>query len=330
MTNPSHCLRWQVVRDLGLETEELVELEEMRRQDAILQTLLKFQNSDGSFRPDKLTATSSVIQATAIALTKLEFFGFDNSMPEVERAASYLFSIQHKDGSWPCQNVDVADGEAYDMVPLQTAYPLWGLASVGYAKHPQAEKGYDWLLSKQLDDGAWPVGTASGNYGYIAGYRKLPNSRQGCRVNTICALLAFSYHEVRKKDTKIRRGLDVLLGRQTYDRYCMGYNAARCIGVEPSSGFFSYFAYHDIVIIAELVVRFGGGLQDNRIEKLVIFVNECQNPMGLWEYEKSPAVTHWLTYRLGKAIEKIEYNDSWININPSVSLNAYKKGKIRF
>ena len=41
----------------------------------------------------------------------------------------------------------------------------------------RARPGYEWLLAQRLPDGAWPTGIASGNTGYMAGYRRLAHSR---------------------------------------------------------------------------------------------------------------------------------------------------------
>ncbi|NJO68524.1 MAG: terpene cyclase/mutase family protein [Bacteroidetes bacterium] len=331
LSNPSPCLRWQVLKELkDSSEEELEELYAIRHLDPIVQSLLKLQNNDGSFKPDTLTATTSVVQATSIGLVKLGFLGFDYNFPQVMKGAEYLFSQQRSDGAWDFQEIGDEGDEQYDMVPLQTGYPLWGLASVGLARHINSEKAYKWLMAQQLDDGAWPVGFASGNYGYIAGYRKLPNSRQGCRVNTTCALLALSLHPTRRNNINVQRALDVLLGRQTLDKHCMGFNIARFIGVEPSKGFFSFFANHDLALVADLIWKIGGGMQDKRITRLVEFIKKTQGPLGLWEYSPSPLVTHWLTFSLQKSLARIQYNEEWVGMTPDVAFQQYKKTKKRY
>jgi hypothetical protein len=73
------------------------------------------------------------------------------------------------------------EGEGYSMIPLQTALPLRALAFCGYAEDPQAERAYEWLLAQRLEDGAWPTGIASGNYGGVrCRIRRMPHSRWGC------------------------------------------------------------------------------------------------------------------------------------------------------
>lgn len=331
LTNPSPCLRYKILSNMQEhDKNELDELNIARRNDPILKSILDLQNSDGSFRISSRTATTSIVQSTSIALTMLAYLGFDKNMIEVQKAVDYLFSRQLIDGSWEYEDYDSEDGETYNMVPLQTAFPLWGISSVGCAMHPKLEKSYDWLLDKQLEDGAWPVGTVSGNYGYIAGYRKLPNSKNGCRVNTTCSLLALSNHPIFKKDKRTLNALDILLGRRTIERHSMGLNIARCLGIEKSSGFFSYFAGHDIALVLSIISKVGVGLQDSRVKAIVDTVKSFQNEFGLIEYEKSPIVTQWLTYDVSAYLDNISYGDTWINKTPDYALRSYQKSKVRY
>jgi hypothetical protein len=115
------------------------------------------------------------------------------------------------------------------MMPLQTALPLRGLAAAGYATDPRVERAYDWLLAQRLDDGAWPIGIASGHAGYIAGYRRLPGS-SGCRVTTEAAIAALVLHPERRRSPETRRALDLLLQRETRDEWALGSEVERLSG----------------------------------------------------------------------------------------------------
>lgn len=331
LTNPSPCLRYKIISNMQEPNkDELDELDIARQNDPILKSILDLQNLDGSFRISSRTATTSIVQSTSIALTMLAYLGFDKNMTQVQKAVDYLFSRQLTDGSWEYEDYGSEDGETYNMVPLQTAFPLWGISSVGYATHSKLEKSYDWLLNKQLEDGAWPVGTVSGNYGYIAGYRKLPNSKNGCRVNTTCSLLALANHPALRKDKRTFRALDILLGRQTMERHSMGLNIARCLGIEKSTGFFSYFAEHDIALILSIISKTGVSIQDSRVKGIVDTVKSFQNEFGLIEYEKSPIVTQWLTYDVSIYLDEISHGDTWINKIPDYALKSYQKNKVRY
>lgn len=128
--------------------------------------------------------------------------------------------------------LDLSEAEAprdgYAMMPLQTALPLRGLAACGFSGDPRAERAYDWLLAQRLPDGAWPTGLArSGVYGYVAGYRRMPHSRWGCRSNTTGALLCLALHPQRRSGPQDERvaslvsfvkGLQGPLGLWEYQR----------------------------------------------------------------------------------------------------------------
>lgn len=298
LTSPSAHLRLMVLQNLmGKEANdpEVKELADRAGTDKIITDILHLQNEDGSFKTDIITATGSIIQATSIALVKLGFLGFDSNYLPVSKAVEFLISSQEKDGKWRLEIKSDEEG-SYDMVPLQTAFPLLGLAAVGLYEHKSAEKGYEWLLTQQLKDGAWPTGTASGNYGYVAKYRMLKNSRFGCRSNTTCALLAFSYHPGYLNNENILLALNHLLENQKFERHNFGYNLARLINIEPSQGFFTYFAQNDALISYTLIQRFGVNNNDSKVAKILEFVNSLQNPIGFWQYNNNPTVNHWLTY----------------------------------
>lgn len=95
------------------------------------------------------------------------------------------------------------------------------------------KQAYDWLLAQRLEDGAWLTGIASGDYGYVAGYHRLAHSRWGYRSNT-SALNCLVHHPERRSDPEDRRALDLLLGRETWEKHTLGFEVARLIGVEPA------------------------------------------------------------------------------------------------
>ncbi len=154
------------------------------------------------------------------------------------------------------------------MIPLQTAFPLRGLAACGYAQDKRAELAYQWLLGQRLEDGAWPTGMASGVHGYVAGYRRIAHSRWGCRSNTTAALICLAFHPQRAKSPEARRALDLLLGRETREETQVGFETARCIGVEETRGFISHFAKFDSGLMLDLCWRIGASLEDERVADL--------------------------------------------------------------
>ncbi len=222
LADPSPRLRLRVLRDLlgrAKDDAEVLELAAIGKTDPLVVGLLSGQQADGSW-PRGLsgdTSATTPVLATALALMRLGYLGLDSGHQAIRKGAEFLFSRQNSDGSWPLNQAgEEGEGrEKYTMIPLQTALPLRGLAACGYAQDQRAERGYDWLLEQRLPDGAWPTGRASGVNGYVAGYRKIAHSRWGCRSNTTGALLCLGLHPVRRTGVEARRGLDLLLGRET-------------------------------------------------------------------------------------------------------------------
>jgi hypothetical protein len=252
--------------------------------------------------------------ATAFALRRLGYWGFDGSHPAVRRGAEYLFNQQHSDGSWPLMeeaalidgNSELQANERYSMIPLQTAFPLRGLAACGYATDPRAERAYDWLLAQRLDDGAWPTGIAAGVYGYVAGYRKLLGSRWGCRSNTTGALICLAFHPERCTSDPARRALDLLLGQERRELISLGLEVARLVGAEPPHGFFTYFARFDLALLVDLCGRVGISRHEPRLSDLLGFIHSLQGEYGLWESEEWPQASRWLTFDLLRSLYRLK------------------------
>jgi hypothetical protein len=281
-------LRWLVLRDIfhrPADDPEVVELAPLRETDPLLVDILALQDPDGSWRPGVLAvgrAGGSRTLMTALALTRLGYLGLDSNHSAIQRGAEFLFAQQRSDGSWPLgEDIALTDsgGEApfseipakerYSMMPLQTAFPLRGLAMCGYATDPRAERAYEWLLAQRLPDGAWPTGIAAGVFGYVGGYRRLAHSRWGCRSNTTGSLMCLALHPEHRTSEPARRALDLLLGRETREAYALGFEVARLVGAEVARGFITYFARFDLALILDLCGRIGASKDDERVAENV-------------------------------------------------------------
>ena len=344
LADPSACLRWRVMHDLldlPASHPELAEVAALRQADPLAAELLSLQRPDGAWDPAALAHSwgrGSRLTATALALSRLGYLGFDRSHPAVGRAAGYLFSRQQPDGAWPLHQDEVdVEGDApapvregYNMIPLQTALPLRGLAACGYAADPRCEAAYDWLLAQRLPDGAWPTGMASGVYGYVAGYRRLPHSRWGCRSNTTGALLCLANHPQRRSGPEARQALDLLLGRETREGYTLGFEAARLVGAEPPGGFITFFARFDLALLLHLCAQIGADKSDRRVSSLVEFVLAQQGSSGLWDYPSHPQVSRWVTLDLLRSLGQIDLNAGWESREPQTPFQPYPKKNKRF
>lgn len=333
LADPSPCLRWLVLRDLLGRPDhdpEAQELAGLRAQDPLVRELVDAQAADGSWA----SGDGYSIRSTALALARLGYLGCDRATPAVARGAAYLFRQQREDGAWPLPHVQDGDGErdGYEMIPLQTAIPLRGLAASGYATDPRAERAYDWLLAQRLPDGAWPTGMAAGNYGYVAGYRRLAHSRWGCRANTTGALACLAQHPQRRQSDAARRGLDLLLGRETREVHTLGYDVARLLGAEPARGFITTYARFDLAQVLDLCGRAGITTADPRVAALAEFVRRLAGPLGLWEYPAQPQVTRWVTFDLLRSLGAVDLASAgaWLSLEPRTPFRPYLPPRRRY
>ncbi|MFX1389299.1 MAG: hypothetical protein ACFE9Z_04455 [Promethearchaeota archaeon] len=337
LTDQSSCLRYLVLTELlnlPDDDEEVRELSELREYDPLANLLFKLQKPNGAWESFGITHTTTTdnLHLTSMALQRLGYFGFDSSNIAVQKAADFIFSNQEDDGSWPMPGKkQLTDEEiGYQMMPVQTAIPLLGLVMSGYSKDKRVEKAFDWLMKQRLKDGAWPVGISAGNYGGIAGYRRLAHSRWGCRSNTTAVLSCLVYHPKLRQSEEAKRALDLILGTTSKLRHNLGFMIARLIGLEKSMGRITYMAKFDIAHILNLCWRVGASEDDNRIKDLIEFVKLEQGKYGLWEYLKHPQASRWLTFDLLRSLSHIHENVIWFSDEPSTPFQAYPMKRKRF
>jgi hypothetical protein len=336
LADASPCLRLLVLRNLLKQenSAEIKELEKIREKDPLISELLQLQAADGSWGPGAVTgnAPGGKIQITAQALARLGYLGFGPDYPAVQRGAEYLFRFQREDGSWPLTQYS-SDGEGegnYQVISLQTSLPLRGLVACGYTGGPQIEKAYEWLIKQKLEDGAWPTGIAHGNYGGVAGYRRLAHSRWGCRANTMGALTCLALHPQLRNSPEAKRALDLLLACEIKERYHLGFEVARMIGAEESRGFLTFFARFDIAQILDLCWRIGASLEDPRVVELVNNVKDVQGPYGLWEYQPKPQASRWVTFDILRSLSRLTSDTDWITTEPPTPFSTYPKRRKRY
>jgi hypothetical protein len=343
LADPSPCLRTLVLKELLYRSNsdpEVQELTFLRETDQIVTRLLSLQSEDGSWGEEALggNVPGGRIQATSQALTRLGYLGFGSEHKSVQKGAEFLFSKQNNDGSWHCPSVvekEETAKESYTMMslrtfPLQTALPLRGLVTCGYATDERAEKAYDWLVKQRLDDGSWPTYVTGNIFGYVAGYRRLAHSRWGCRSNTTASLICLAFHPKRRFSNEARRALDLLLGRETRERQNIGFEIARIIGIEPPSGFITFFAKFDLALILDLCWRVGADLGDERVAEIVEYIKQSQGPYGLWDYIPRPEASRWVTFDLLRSLSRLDKETNWLSLEPRTPFAAYLRRPKRF
>ena len=336
LSDPSVSLRLRVLKEiLRLESNdpEIIECRELQSEDPILRNLISLQHDNGSWTrlssryPFDFDATI----ATAQALRTINLLGFGSDFPPAARAIEFLFCRQEEDGSWPLsQESDAPEAGHYTSVSLQTSLPLQGLAAIGIATDPRCEKAYQWLLDQRLDDGTWPTGRAGKVLGYVAGYRRLAQSKWGCRSNTTSALVCLSMHPELKNSETAERGLDHLLGRQSREKKPLGYDLARLLGRVPLRGFFTFYDRFDLLLLLKLCGEIGANDNDPRVESVLEFFAKTQSPFGLWLAESFPELRNWISLEILLAMEKIGGNRNWFASSAATPFTPYPRPEKRY
>ena len=98
------------------------------------------------------------IYGTWSVLRGLAAIGVDPRHEYVQRAVRWLERHQNRDGGWgeTCESYeDYAFAGVGDSIPSQTAWALLGLFAAGRTSGPAVERGVNYLLRNQRDDGSW-------------------------------------------------------------------------------------------------------------------------------------------------------------------------------
>ncbi len=337
LAHVSPILRLKVLRNLLGKKDsdrEVQELQLLTSRDPLVRELVSFQEKDGSWstlsRSSRPAAPRSIL--TSVALARLGFLGFSRKDRIVQKASRFLFSRQKKDGSWPLyQTAEMeVSKDRYEWMPLQTALVLRGLLACGYDRDPRCTRALEWLMDKKLDDGAWPTGWASGNYGYVAGYRRMPHSRWGCRSNTTGVLICLGLHAGRRWHGEAQRGLDLLLGRESRDVQNIGYDRARVLGYEEVHGFITFYGKYDPLLTLRLCAQIGADRQDSRVRGLIEFMQDRCSSSGLLSYNRHHEASKWISYEFISLLRTIAGHGDWHPIEPRTPFQTYPKRHRRF
>ncbi len=141
---------------------------------------------------------------------------------------------------------------------------------------------------------------------------------------------ALALHPQRRTKRAARRGLDLLLAHEHRQAHTLGFEVARIIGVEPPRGGFTYFQRYDVAQILDLSWRIGASLEDERIADNVKFVKALHGPYGLWEYQRYPEVSRWITFDLLRALSRLDKETDWLSMEPRTPFQPYPKRPRRF
>jgi hypothetical protein len=312
-------------RSAPLRRRALVELLDAPADDDEVTGLTAQVESDPAIEA-LLTDETTELRQLSFNLCRLAYAGLTRDHPRVAELAEAVLAHQQPDGAFPLRAF-VGKRSLYDMIPLQTSLPLRGLAAVGYAEDPRAERAYDWLLDTRLADGSWPTARAAGQAGYVAGYRRLPASA-GCRANTTGALACLALHPSWAKSDAARGALDLLLQRETRDEWALGSEIERLVGIEPIAGFITFYARFDVAFLLELATRSGTARDDPRLADLISFLESRRTRSGLWEHPFNPELSRWLTLDILLSLRRLEHGD-WVGAAFRTPFRAYPRRRRR-
>ena len=118
----------------------------------LLSTQAKDGGWDGRWGINYIYGTWSVLCALNAA-------GVDAASAQVRKAVQWLQSIQNPDGGWggsgESYKLDYRGHESAPSTASQTAWALLGLMAASEIDHPSVEKGVDYLLAAQRENGFW-------------------------------------------------------------------------------------------------------------------------------------------------------------------------------
>ena len=328
LADPSPALRYRALVDVDGASEDDPEVVALRAEllesPEAQEALLAASAGDDTHR-------------LSFTLSRLAYLGIARGHPAVDDVAERIFRTQKADGSWPSYqwfSEDLSDGsiphEGWKWRPLQVALPLRGLCASGYATDPRSERAFEWLLERQLDDGALPYGLGSGGHepALPPGYRRLPNS-QGCRTTTTGFIACIAHHPQRRTSDDARAAMSVLMGRETREEASIGVEVARLTGVEKATGFATFYARWDLAYLLDLASRIGVSVEDRRMSDLVAFIESRRGRNGLWRHPSHPHLSRWLTLDLLSSLRRLGDGD-WIGSEQRLSFTAYPKRRKRY
>ena len=136
-------------------------------------------------------------------------------------------------------------------------------------------------------------------------------------------------HPERRRGNDTRKAMDHLLGRETRERFYLGYEIARIIGAEPATGFITYYARFDVAHVLKLITHVEASTSDQRGSDLIEFIKEQQSGYGFWEYAKLQA-SKWITYDVLRTLKGVLSESDWVNFEPRTPFQPYPKKQKRF
>ncbi|MCJ7622112.1 MAG: hypothetical protein MUO76_01320, partial [Anaerolineaceae bacterium] len=101
-------------------------------------------------------------------------------------------------------------------------------------------------------------------------------------------------------------------------------------GLEPASGYLTFFARFDLALVLDLCWRVGASKADERVNDLAAYIQGLQGAYGLWGYARQPQASRWVTFDLLRSLSRLDEEGDWISLEPRTPFRAYTREKRRF
>jgi hypothetical protein len=244
--------------------------------------LLHKQQADGSWRypgqnRKRYPETDYDLLETFKSLSQLVAkYGFDRRHPAVERAAAYIFSCQTEEG-------DIRGILGTQYMPYYHAILTELLIRAGYADDGRIERGLEWLLSVQQDDGGWliPMQAVPAREKTREMWRADPvppdRSLPHAHLATGMVLRAFAVHPRYRRREEVRVAGEVLKSRffqpdKYNDRKAPGYWTK-----------FQYpFWWNNLLTALDSLSLIGFPADDEDVQRGLAWFVDRQEEDGLW------------------------------------------------
>ena len=178
--------------------KDVIKAKEEIIQHPLIKNIFKKQNKDGYWGlPKDIFTWWPKKDTTFWLLSMLADFGFTKEDKRIAKACHYIFDLQLESGGFNSFN----PGKPAD---CHTAILLEPLAKMGFADDPRSKKAYQWLVSRQRQDGGWWCKDTS----QIGGPREKEPS---CAFATTFVLGAMAQNPLLKKGKVAKRGVEFLL-----------------------------------------------------------------------------------------------------------------------
>jgi hypothetical protein len=301
--NPS--VRFFTLRDLLGQPEDDPHVQAARAamaQSRVVQRILSRQQPGGHWG-DPPTPYLPKYKATYWTVMLLGQLGLTREDERVQRAVEYLFAFQQPNGGFaetgaegarrkyhevvdrlrqqgkqpPGEAAFIADYVHQGTMSCLTGNMVAALCRLGYGDDARLWRAVDWLLSIQRDDGGW-----------LCPYWKAHlRDKHSCFHGAICALEGLAEIAPARRSAEVRstieRAAEFLLMHRLYRSDHRGWKVINARWLRLA---FPWFV--DYSVLRGLWVLTRLGVQDERMEDALKWLQQARLPDGRWPLESTP------------------------------------------